>query len=98
MEQYDPTKPYCSILRNIDRNFAWRINYACWQHDEDYELRRGSRIASDLRFIAKIAELSTWRALVYGPLILLFGWYLWYDVDKWVQRLYYSIINKFKRD
>lgn len=77
----------CTLLEWFDKGFAAKIEPACKQHDEDYHFYRGL-LASDWRFIKAMWRACWWRCIVYTPFLLLGGWFLYYDFDKKIERLW----------
>ena len=76
-------RPYkdCTLLEWIDKGFAKKIAPACQRHDEDYHFYRGW-LSSDWRFIKAMWAVSKWRAVLYGTLLPIGSWFLYYDIDK----------------
>lgn len=77
-------RPYkdCTLLEWIDKGFAKKIAPACQEHDNEYRHRSVPWLVSDWRFIKAMWAVSKWRAVVYGSLLPLGSWFLYYDVDK----------------
>ena len=77
-------RPYkdCTLLEWIDKGFAKKIAPACQEHDNEYRRRSVPWLVSDWRFIKAMWAVSRWRAVVYGSLLPLGSWFLYYDIDK----------------
>lgn len=73
----------CSVVRWFSPTYAVAAEAACERHDERYHNRTGKRLAADLEWIGNAAEQTQrpWLTLFFGFWLILFGWFLWYDLD-----------------
>lgn len=87
----------CNVLNWLDPKFSRAVAKFCDAHDAEYHEAterakrgepRGLWVPADWRWIKGAWTVSHPKAAFYGAFLLIGGWYLWYDVDRQVEKLW----------